>query len=107
MAEAYTHEQGFDGLVTFVTELAMLAGAPRDALMVARRRMKVQEFCGLCLIVWAKSPRNTAMPIAMQIRNPAAWVWSMGQKVEDGKANIAASLRGLRKYWSDPVPRCV
>ena len=107
MAEAYTQKQGMEGLILFTMELAMLGGAPQNALLVARRRMSVGEFCGMCLLVWSKSPRNTDLPPALQIRNPAGWVWSMGAKAENGQANISASLKGLRKYWSgvrSPLP---
>lgn len=100
MAEAYTQGQGVEGLVQFTMELAMLGGVPQNALLVARRRMSVGEFCGMCLLVWSKSSRNSDMPPALQIRNPAGWVWSMGAKAENGEANISASLKGLRKYWS-------
>lgn len=107
MAESYTQARGFEGMVMFLTELAMLGGAPRYELTVARSRMGIAEFCGMCLMVWAKSPRNKAMPSTLHIRNPAAWVNAMGQKAERGKANIAASLKGLRKSWEEPVRRCV
>lgn len=100
MAEAYTQGQGVEGLVQFAMELAMLGGVPQNALLVARRRMSMGEFCGMCLLVWSKSSRNSDMPPALQIRNPAGWVWSMGAKAENGEANISASLKGLRKYWS-------
>ena len=103
MGAGYPTGNARNGLVEMAAHLAQSVGVEDRAIASARARTSLPDFVGLCLLLWFKAEGRELVAEDMRIREPSRWMWRMVGRCESGRADLRASLIGLRRHFESTV----